>query len=85
MVLGLNNIMNSKVDCFRRNLLISLQRDSSSLRLHDIQQAHEYKAQSSFDSVVSSQTTIILYGRQVWNIEIVYCVNVLLTITRVLY
>lgn len=84
MVLGLNNIMNSKVDCFRRNLLISLQRDSSSLRLHDIQQAHEYKAQSSFDSVVSLQTTI-LYGRQVWNIEIFYCVNVLLTITRVLY
>ncbi|XP_052741248.1 GATOR complex protein MIOS isoform X2 [Bicyclus anynana] len=42
----------------RRNLLISLQRDASSLRLHDIQQAHEYKAQSSFDSVASATAAL---------------------------
>ncbi|XP_045773378.1 GATOR complex protein MIOS-B isoform X2 [Maniola jurtina] len=42
----------------RRNLLISLQRDSNSLRLHDIQQAHEYKAQNSLDSVVSAAAAL---------------------------
>ncbi|XP_072949683.1 GATOR2 complex protein MIOS [Epargyreus clarus] len=38
----------------RRNLLLSLQRDASTLRLHDIQQAHEYKTSQSFDSAVSA-------------------------------
>ncbi|CAG5045575.1 unnamed protein product [Parnassius apollo] len=38
----------------RRNLLLSLQRDSSTLRLHDIQQAQEYKATQSFDSSMSA-------------------------------
>ncbi|XP_038220759.1 GATOR complex protein MIOS-B [Zerene cesonia] len=37
----------------RRNLLLSLQRDSNTLRLHDIQQANDYKSQQSFDSAVS--------------------------------
>ncbi|VVD05393.1 unnamed protein product, partial [Leptidea sinapis] len=34
----------------RRNLLVCLQRDSSSLRLYDIQQANDFKSQQSFDS-----------------------------------
>ncbi|CAH2095812.1 unnamed protein product [Euphydryas editha] len=38
----------------RRNLLISLQRDSSTLRLHDIQQVQESKLHQSMDSVTSA-------------------------------
>ncbi|CAH0715223.1 unnamed protein product, partial [Brenthis ino] len=41
----------------RPNLLISLQRDSGSLRLHDIQQAHDSSLQHSFESVELLDTT----------------------------
>ncbi|XP_013170090.1 PREDICTED: WD repeat-containing protein mio-B [Papilio xuthus] len=38
----------------RRNLLLSLQRDSSTLRLHDIQHAQEYRTSQSVDSSMSA-------------------------------
>ncbi|CAH2048926.1 unnamed protein product, partial [Iphiclides podalirius] len=38
----------------RRNLLLSLQRDSSTLRLYDIQQAQEYKPTQSVDSSMAA-------------------------------
>ncbi|XP_047532959.1 GATOR complex protein MIOS-B [Vanessa atalanta] len=41
----------------RRNLLISLQRDSSTLRLHDIQQVHDHQSQEAFDGVSEEAET----------------------------
>ncbi|CAG4982501.1 unnamed protein product [Colias eurytheme] len=42
----------------RRNLLLSLQRDSNTLRLHDIQQANDYKSQQSFESASSASSAL---------------------------
>ncbi|CAK1551406.1 unnamed protein product [Leptosia nina] len=42
----------------RSNLLLSLQRDSSVLRLHDIQQSSDFKSQQSFDSAMSASSAL---------------------------